>query len=112
MIATGGCFDQVAAPQRELAHHERRDEWIARHGQVAVVGASYESALARGIEPPCDRSVGDDWLRWAAVARVLRTWTTAPATTSTSPTVVGESSVSLSMMLLLSATTALIVHLP
>jgi hypothetical protein len=63
VIVTRGCGDRIGVAQAVLPNKRRGDPRVTGVGQVAVRGAPYETAVARGLEPAAGLAVRDNWLR-------------------------------------------------
>ena len=86
LVATRRRLDQVAAPKRELTHELRRDERIVRRREVALLGAAYEPAIARRIEPSGGGAVGDEYGH-RRIRVLVGTWTIALAAAASPPAI-------------------------
>jgi hypothetical protein len=71
MIVSGGGENLVAAAEHVLPHDVGRHVRIAWLSEVAVRGATNESALALRIEPPRCLTVRNDWRYRCAIALAL-----------------------------------------
>ena len=61
MIASRAGNNRIASAESILSHELRRNVRVALFGEVAVLRASNESAIARRIEPALRLAVRDDW---------------------------------------------------
>jgi hypothetical protein len=71
MIVASGGENFVAAAEHVLPHYLRRHVRIASLGEVAVRGASNESALALRVEPASGFTIGNDGRNRCALTATL-----------------------------------------